>query len=287
MRPNRARPGARSSLAGVLAGCGLLLPLAGAAAAAAPASGSGGSLSPVVIPNLGPGYAVTSQGPLNPSQFAANAPDPGAAQAALSTLAKSISTYERVWQADGGLNQVQDLLVRFPSVVGAQVFLQAAQHSLESGEIVSSDPLASIPGARRVTYFAATNKDGVGEAITMRAGIYVDLLSAFSAASGNAQPISPADAEQVAEAQHAAMVAAPGGAATEAGTGAKKGITAGTIVLAVLVVAVLAAALVTPAVLRRRRAVEEPSAPDPTLVALQRRDPSGGDAVDDVGESSG
>ena len=131
--------------------------------------------------------------------------------AALSTLGKTISTYERVWQADGGLNQVQNLLVRFPDTTGAQVFLQAAQHSLESGEIVSSDPVASIPGARRVTYFAATNEDGVGEAITMGSGVYVDLLSFFSAASGNAQPISPANAETVARAQYKAMTQAPGG----------------------------------------------------------------------------
>ena len=141
---------------------------------------------------------MTSQGPLNASQFASDAPNPSAAAGALSTLGKSISTYERVWQGDGGLNQVQDLLVRFPNGVGAQVFLLAAQHSLETGEIVSSDPLPSIPGARRVTYFAATNQDGVGEAITMRAGVYVDLLSVFSAASGNAHPISPADAERLA-----------------------------------------------------------------------------------------
>ena len=71
------------------------------------------------------------------------------------------------------------------------MFLQAAQHSLETGEIVSSDPLPSIPGARRVTYFAATNQDGVGEAITMRAGVYVDLLSIFSAATGNAHAHLP------------------------------------------------------------------------------------------------
>jgi hypothetical protein len=287
VRPNPARPEARSPRAGVLAGCGLLLLVLAAAGPAAASTGSGGSLDSVVIPNLGPGYTVSSQGPLNPSQFASNAPDPGAAEAALSTLAKSISTYERVWQSDGGLNQVQDLLVRFPSVVGAQVFLQAAQHSLESGEIVSSDPVASIPGARRVTYFAATDKDGVGEAIAMRAGIYVDLLSVFSAASGNAQPISPANAERVADAQHAAMVAAPGGTATATATGSKKGVSASTIVVAVLAVAVLAAALVTPAVLRRRRAAEEASGPDPTMVALRRRDSSGGDAVDDVGERSG
>ena len=177
-----------------MAGCGLI-PLLLVMGGIAPASGAT-SPGTVVVPNLGPGYAVTSEGPLDPSQFASNAPNPAAAAGALSTLAKSISTYERVWQADGGLNQVQDLLVRFPNAVGAQVFLQAAQHSLESGEIVSSDAVASIPGARRVTYFAATNEDGVGEAITIRAGIYVDLLSFFSAASGNAQPISPANAER-------------------------------------------------------------------------------------------
>ena len=78
---------------------------------------------------------------------------------------------------------------------------------------MSSGPLPAIPGARRTTYFASTTQAGVGQAITMRAGIYVDLLSFFSAASANAQPITPADAEQVARAQHAAMVAAPGGTA--------------------------------------------------------------------------
>ena len=169
------------------------------------------TLGTVVIPNVALDYTVTSQGPLNASQFASDAPNPSAAAGALSTLGKSISTYERVWQGDGGLNQVQDLLVRFPNGVGAQVFLLAAQHSLETGEIVSSDPVPSIPGARRVTYFAATNQDGVGEAITMRAGVYVDLLSIFSAASGNAHPISPADAERLADVQHAAMARAPGG----------------------------------------------------------------------------
>ena len=271
----------RATAAGALAGCGILVVLVGSAAAAATAAPA--PLGTVVIPNLGLGYSVTSQGPLNPAQFASNAPDPGAAAAALSTLAKTISTYERVWQADGGLNQVQDLLVRFPDTVGAQVFLQAAQHSLESGEIVSSDPLPSIPGARRVTYFAATNRDGVGEAITMRAGVYVDLLSIFSAASGNARPISPANAETVAQAQHAAMVAAPGGAPTAgAATAAKKGMSAGTIGLAVLVVAVLALALVMPLVLRRRRAVRELAA---TLPLHAKR--SDGDARHDLREGSG
>jgi hypothetical protein len=256
----------------------------GTAAAADPAPPS---LGVIVIPDLGPGYAVTSQGPLQASQFASDAPDPSAAAGALSTLGKTISTYERVWQADGGLNQVQNLLVRFPDAVGAQVFLLAAQHSLESGEIVSSDKMASIPGARRVTYFAATNQDGVGEAVTMRSGVYVDLLSFFSAASGNAQPISPANAERVALAQYRSMARAAGGAgsATAAAgrsAAAKKGVSGGTIVAAVVVVAVLSLAVATPALLRRRR-----SAQDAASAAVLPVAPSGRDAVDDLRQHSG
>jgi len=251
------------------------------------------TLGTVVIPNVALGYTVTSQGPLNASQFASDAPNPSAAAGALSTLGKSISTYERVWQGNGGLNQVQDLLVRFPNGVGAQVFLLAAQHSLETGEIVSSDTVPSIPGARRVTYFAATNQDGVGEAITMRAGVYVDLLSIFSAASGNAHPISPADAEQLAEVQHAAMARAPGGAtatatagpAASSTTGTKKGVSVGTIVLAVVVVAILAAAVATPGLLKRRRLAQEAGAPGPVLPGAGA--PSHADAVDDLREHSG
>ena len=282
MRARRwARSGGVATMAGV-AGCALLVVVVSTGTAAVAASPSPPTLGRVVIPNLGPGYAATSQGPLNPSQFASNAPDPSAAAEALSTLGKSISTYERVWQADGGRNQVQDLLVRFPNAVGAQVFLGAARHSLESGEIVSSDPVSSIPGARRVTYFAATNQDGVGEAIVMRASVYVDLLSFFSAASGNAQPISPANAERVARAQYEAMLQAAGGASSATANpaaGTKKGVSGGTIVLAVVVVAILALAVATPALLRRRAGRDATTAVLPAV-------PSGGDAVDDLREHS-
>jgi hypothetical protein len=271
---------------------------AGAVARAADAAVGPSHPSPdlgtVVIPNVALSYTVTSQGPLDASQFASDAPNPSAAAGALSTLGKSISTYERVWQSDGGLNQVQDLLVRFPNGVGAQVFLLAAQHSLETGEIVSSDPLPSIPGARRVTYFAATNQEGVGEAITMRAGVYVDLLSIFSAASGNAHPISPANAERLAEVQHAAMARAPGGktatAAPAAGSsaGTKKGVTVGTVVVAVIAVAILGAAVATPGLLKRRRLAREAAATTGLPHAdADARAPSAGDAVDDLREHSG
>ena len=290
----RARSGGTSALivALTLTLAGSATVLGALATGGAAAGAAGVSLGDVVIPNLGLGYAVTSQGPLDPSRFASNAPDPAAAAGALSTLGRSISTYERVWQADGGLNQVQDLLVRFPDAVGAQVFLQAAQHSLESGEIVSSDPVRTIPGARRVTYFAATDQDGVGEAITMRAGVYVDLLSFFSAASGNAQPISPADADVVARAQYTAMTKAPGGGAPATAapaTGTKKGgVSAGTIGLAAVAVAILALAVATPALLRRRRAAQESATAAAHLTGPPLPDlPSAGGTVDDLRERSG
>ncbi len=249
MRALRARPLAWCWVAAGLVLCTLL---------ALPGVVTGASKPPppldtVVIPDLGPGYSVTTEGPLDASRFASNSPDPAAASTALATLAKTISTYERVWSAAGGANEVQDLLVRFPSVVGAQVFLQAARHSLDSGEIVSSGPLPGVPGAHRTTYFASTTQAGVGQAITMRAGVYVDLLSFFSAASGNPRPIAPADAVRVALAQQAAMAAAPGGEAPGVPASAKKGVSLGTIGAAAIAVAVVAVAVATPVLLRRRR----------------------------------
>ena len=244
---------------GALVACTVLGLPGSAAVAPSPA------LSSVVIRDLGPGYSVASEGPLDASGFASDSPDPAAASGALATLAKTIGTYERVWKDRSGFNEVQDLLVRFPSVVGAQVFLQAAEHSLETGEIVSSGSLPDVPGARRTTYFASTTQAGVGQAITMRAGVYVDLLSFFSAASANAQPITPADGVVVARAQHAAMVAAPGGTAGTPSAGAGTSLTAGSIGLAAVAVAVIAAAVATPAFLRRRHAHAERGADEGTL----------------------
>jgi len=88
----------------------------------------------------------------------------------------------------------------------------------------------------------------------MRAGVYVDLLSFFSAAAGNPQPIKPADAVRVARAQRAAMVAAPGGTAALSPTNTKRGVSLGSIGVAALVVAVLGGAMITPLVLRKQRA---------------------------------
>jgi uncharacterized protein HemX len=122
----------------------------------------------------------------------------------------------------------------------------------------------------------------------MRAGVYVDLLSIFSAATGKAHPISPANAERLAESQQAAMARAPGGT-TPSGAptaGSKKGASAGTIGLAVVVVAIVAAAVATPGLLRRRRLAQEAAAASPPL---QPAPPpaSAGDAVDDLREQRG
>ncbi len=244
-----------------LGGMGRLGGLGAAGAETAPPT-----LGTIVIPNLGPGYTVSSQGPLNPSEFASDAPDPAAASGALATLSTTISTYQRQWQAKGGLNQVQDLVVRFSSTTGARVFLQAAQHSLESGEIVSKGPLAAVPGARLVTYFATTTESGVGEAITMRDGIYVALLSFFSAATGNSQPITPADAEKVALAQHQSLVSASAGtdaavparenhnsASSAAVAPTKKRLSSSDVAWAIVAVVIIAAAVATPLWKHRRR----------------------------------
>ena len=243
-------------------------------------------LATVMLSTIAPGYTVTSQGPLDASRFASLAPDPSAAAGALSTLEPSVSTYERVWRADGGRNEMQDVLVRFPDEVRAESFLDAAQHGLGTGEIVSSDPLPSVPGGRRVTYFAATKRDGVGQAITTRAGAYADLLSLVSAA-GNAHPIPPANAERLAGSQHAAMARAPGGATTSSpSAGHKKGASAGTIGLAVVVVAIAAVAVAAPGLLRRRRLALEAAA-----TSQPRPHPhspgSAGDAIDDLREHRG
>jgi hypothetical protein len=178
--------------------------------------GSGGAASvhrppalrTIVLAELGFGYTVTSQGPLDPSQFSAGSPSAAAAAGALSTLGHTIETYQRTWQESKGVNQVQDLVVRFPTNAGASAFVGAARRALAKGEIVSSAPLPSIAGAQRTTYFGSTNQTGVGQTITMRVRDYAVVLSFFSGSSGNLAPITTAAAAQVAKAQYAAVVSA-------------------------------------------------------------------------------
>jgi hypothetical protein len=60
----------------------------GAAAAPRPPA-----LGTVVLPAIGFGYTVTSQGPLDASQFPTGSPSASAASGALSTLGNTIGTY--------------------------------------------------------------------------------------------------------------------------------------------------------------------------------------------------
>ena len=261
MRALVARSAARAR-AGLPAGAAVVLLIATAIAAtgavpvsAAVAQPSAPALHALVLPVVGPGYGITAQGPLDPTTFASNSPDPTAAGRALATLGRSVDTYQRTWLDGSHTNAVQDLLVRFSSPAAAAVFLHSAQHSLDTGEIVSDGPLPSVPGAHRTTYFGSTSQPGVGEAITMHTGDYVAVLSFFSTAAGNPQPISPADAARVAKAQQAALAAAPGGRAPSS-----RGVTLSSLGWAALAVAVLAVAVAAPVLLRRRQVRE----PDPT-----------------------
>jgi hypothetical protein len=229
----------------------LALVLVGAGGCRAGAATTAPPLSTVVLSEVGPGYAVSSEGPLTAGSLASSSPDPSSAAGALEALGTSVSTYQRVWATAGGLNEVQDLMVAFPSPAAAGIFLSSMEHALDSGEIVSSGPLPSLPGAHRTTYFAAITAPGVGQAITMRVGVYVNLLSFFSASAGNAQPITPADAVTIATAQRVAMEAATAKSPGVAAPAPSSHSAAGTLLL--VGVLVLLAALAWVGVRRRRR----------------------------------
>jgi hypothetical protein len=223
---------------------------AGAAAAAA-AAHRPPALGTVVLAQIGFGYGVSSQGPLDASTFPTGSPSASAAAGALNRLGDSIETYQRSWQDARGVNQVQDLVVHFPTDAGARAFIGAARRAIAHAQIASSGLLPSIPGAERTTYFASTNQAGVGQTVTMRKGEYAAVLSFFSGVSGNPEPITTASAARVARAQYTAFVRVT--STRTAKPAARRGASladAGWVVLAVIV---LAAAVTTPLVLRRQR----------------------------------
>jgi hypothetical protein len=222
-----------------------------ASAVAADSSAGGPALRTLVLPAVGPGYVVLSQGPVDPTTFASSAPNPSAVSGALATLRGSVHSYQRTWIDAARLNAVQDMLFHFPSPGSAQIFLQSAQKSLQSGKIFTSGAVPGLPGARRVTYFGATSETGAGQAITLRVGDSVVLLSSFSAANGNADPITQADATRIAAAQDRALSADPAGGATVQGTGQDTPSATHWLVLAVVVLGLLPVAAV---LVRHRRA---------------------------------
>jgi len=192
----------------VLGFCSLLQVGSGNAAGAT----SPTPVSSLVVNVLGPGYSVVSQGPVAAGALAASSPNPAGAASALSTLthSRSITTYQRMWSDTGGNNEIQDLVVAFSTTGAASAFFTAAQHALASGEIVSATSLSQPPGAFRTTYFATTTTQiGVGQAIALRSGPCVAIISFFSSnAPSNTQPISTADAQLVANDQYASLAQA-------------------------------------------------------------------------------
>ena len=85
----------------------------------------------------------------------------------------------------------------------------------------------------------------------MRSGDCADLLPFFSAATHNPTPITAAESTRVAQAQYAAMRAAPGGGGTPP-PAAPPGQSTSGLIWAVLAVVILASTLAVPLVLRRR-----------------------------------
>ena len=212
-----------------------------------------GSLDTVVVSNVGQGFSVTSEGSLDPSALASVYPDPAAVTRALSGVAGVVGTYQRSWRTSTSADQVQDLVLRFSSAHAAAAFLRTAQGALATGPIVGTSHVAAVPGARRVAWFGSDGPAGagVGEAFSLRAGVYVALLSFFSASTDNPRPIAPTNADLIMLAQYVAMEAAPGGRAVATTEPPASGISGADVAWSALAVGALAAAVATPLALRR------------------------------------
>ena len=241
MSADRARVVACSWLAATLAALMSFgnAPAAGARPPAPP-------LHALVVSDVGAGYAVTFEGPPADASFATGWPNSSALTHALAARNGLQATYERAWRDRVGGNSVQILLLRFSSAASAGTFSTLADRTLESPTVVSSGPLPAVPGARLSTYVGGA---GFGQAVVLRAGGRVALLSFVSDESPRAAPITAADVERVAEAQHSTLERA----LVASGAVAKNGPSFSDLTWAALAVAVLAAGLITPLELRRRR----------------------------------
>lgn len=232
-----------------LAGAGV-----GVVDASATTSPSADPTAQFVLANPGAGYSVTFEGERDAPTFT---PDPANAADALVTPGGhappdgGIEPYERTWRDAAGSNRVDDLLVRFPTPAAATAFLAAVRGSLNSAAIVNSGALDSVRGGQQAIYFASAPEAGIGQTVTLHVGSYVDVLSFFSAGSGNPAPITSAAVARVAVAQYAAL--GPMQAEARVATPPPKtGTSASGVVWAVVAVVVLASTLAVPLVLRRR-----------------------------------
>ena len=150
VRACRARPAARCSVgAALLWPCACLLvacrhrPPPPRPATRAAALGTGGDPQPRARAT-----PSTSAGPARPSEFASDVAGPGGGGGrAVHPGASPSRTYERVWQADGGPTRCRTSSSASRTPWGPRRSCRAAQHSLESGEIVSVGPAGVHPRA--------------------------------------------------------------------------------------------------------------------------------------------
>jgi hypothetical protein len=238
---DRARVVAVRWLAGTL---GLLV-----ACGPAPAAGARPASPPLrasLVTDVGSGFTVSFDGPPADASFAAGWPDPGAVASVLAAGAGAAATYERAWRDRNDGNAVKIVLLRFSSAATVGTFTTRADRTLESSAVVSSGPLHGVPGARLSTYVRSA---GFGQAVVLRVGDTVALLSFLSGGTRRVTAITAADAERVSGAQRSALANSAFGPVAVA----KNSPTVRDLAWAALAVGVLAAGLVTPLVLRRRR----------------------------------
>jgi hypothetical protein len=217
--------------------------------AIAPAAGARPPAPPLqalVVTNVGAGFAVSFDAPRPDPSFVTRWPNPAALTHALATENGGEKAYERAWRDRDGGNSVEILLLQFPSGASGRTFTTLAGRTLESPSVVSSGRLPAVPGAHLSTYVTSA---GLGQAVVLRAGDYVALLSFASVGSPGGTPVTAAHVQRVADAQHVALARASVASVAVA----KSGPTLRDLTWAGLAVAVLAAGLLTPLVLRRRR----------------------------------
>jgi hypothetical protein len=198
-------------LVGLLGLCGL----AGEVGPAAASASSDSPLAALLVNIPGSTFTLQMQGTFLSDDYNTAAPRPFslATVIALIRLSDSASTqtYRKVWQGSERNDEIEDVLVKFPTVGGARAFLAAEQQALAI-DVVQSTPLPSMDGARLTTYADSSPISGSGQAIAMRSGTYVATMSYFTGAgAADVLPISPTAAVDLARAQYSLIDHAPGG----------------------------------------------------------------------------
>jgi hypothetical protein len=194
---------------------------------AAGAASTGGtpatrSLASIVIPGFGPGYSVTSQGPLNQPAFVSHSPDPAAASAALAALGETVS--------EGSL----------ATVPGARVVT-----SLASGTRSGVDEDVTMRSGRYVALLSFFSSASTDER---------PITPADAARAARAQRAAMVSAD----AEAGTSTAGVGAHVSPASASTRKTASSSDIGWSILAVVVVALAVATPMILRYRRGGNSP-----------------------------